>query len=1485
MKQKQDTTATSRSEKIRKLVERINATGNADFVKRLLDEKRKAIHNPDGTVSTHELGYATDDSGNAVVFPYVQSSGDTLRRYKWPYAYDRAVERGDTLHMSRSDADLFTKGYKPYYPGFKQYAEGGDTNDELPWFQRTIAESAGLDPTQMAGLPEQITAAEEAERKRAVEAEDMRRRAEAHPGWARFADSVLQTAIDPEGMNPFVSRATDALRRGDIRGYNNEVADNAVIYGAAGVGGGVPLLGTVGSIAGANAAAAASASGTLPGTAAALYGNAARGLLMGLPAFEFTDQIPTLFNKPRFTEWGSNLGNVYKEGLNGSQLAEQTAPAVSTIGSLAVSVPVGMGAGMLDAGVLSAFNTAGSAFGKLARLRNPYKMTAEDVADMSSFATKSAQPREVEIPVLEDNMPTAEELAAYERFANAFDTGASEKDALKGIHRYPGGYMLKSLMPGNPIEKQISKQGTVSVNNIRALANKASKIDQIVIAKVLSEDAFSGKKTIDYNDFRSAVQRELIAYRRAAARRYEDYGAGALGLNVQNERVAALPPDVASLIEDSDDSVIAAYFGSGPNARAYLKDANTGENISPRELILRYGDKVMPYISLLPDAPFYETYTLSSPRVPIGNGRHYSPSTLAHVRTYTLPKEPGIRYVMESQSDAAQHGIQAHGQPTTQYLNDVGAMRDFIDGHKRLLAAMKAHPEKYVSGAAEAQEANIAYHEKVLADMLRKVDATTNSQVKYLLGKYEAKNIQELLRLAAEKGEKKLRFPTRETAARVEGYPKEVNYYDKNGKRVLDYLKYEDDIERKIDDLIREKDILESKYLDTAIPFELTNDSFRANSGNEKGTEMMIARLSDKLDICLENQRFYIMYGDQNPYLDAKINTMKQLLGEQTSLFKERYGRGPEVERLIDESHKAEAKLDIVESQLSELYKTPMVLKPGLEAREEYMYEDILAKYRRFPELYKKMFKGAEVRDVTDALGNTWYEVDVPENYLHQEWPFAKGGSLHKNSRLPILNDDLLLNYFAVGGDMSDDIPWYQQSLSKTAGFVPRLLMPLPVPSAVEGSSTDSIPEVVEEAPKYDYDELKRRQYYAESRFNDKAVSRKGARGAYQIMPITKKDYINRTGNDGDLDDYGYNEGIRDYYMNMYLNSDMATKKGQSEYNRIAKSLAAYNWGKGNLINYLNGQKESGVDIYQGTDWIAGLPAQTRNYIKFILDGEDIGGRITNRAYERAKEKLLRKTSAIANAKSIGGAIELPTGKSLIDKYGIDAVRTAMQKLRGAKRYDGSSEDSQQMETPKSKSELRRMAFIEQKREQARLAAHKNSLNREMPAVPIVQYDEYGLPEYGPSCIYTATDNYGKKYRCAGNKEFYSNSNKYGFTKIPLKDVKPGDIVQDNQVHSLIFDSYDPDGNMLFNYSDGGESAWSIRKRVPYFNPGYLQTRPNIIAYRFVGTDEDNDRWSREWLEQDKKNTLLKPIQFTFAEDPFRENQMLGLPVYDIPGR
>ena len=91
---------------------------------------------------------------------------------------------------------------------------------------------------------------------------------------------------------------------------------------------------------------------------------------------------------------------------------------------------------------------------------------------------------------------------------------------------------------------------------------------------------------------------------------------------------------------------------------------------------------------------------------------------------------------------------------------------------------------------------------------------------------------------------------------------------------------------------------------------------------------------------------------------------------------------------------------------------------------------------------------------------------------------------------------------------------------------------------SLKRTPTVVVDEKIEEAPKYDYNEIKRRQRYIESRFNDKAVSPRGAVGAYQIMPITLKDYTMRTGETGDLTNHSFNEKIRDFYMNRYLNSE-----------------------------------------------------------------------------------------------------------------------------------------------------------------------------------------------------------------------------------------------------------------------------------------------------------------------------------------------------------
>jgi hypothetical protein len=47
----------------------------------------------------------------------------------------------------------------------------------------------------------------------------------------------------------------------------------------------------------------------------------------------------------------------------------------------------------------------------------------------------------------------------------------------------------------------------------------------------------------------------------------------------------------------------------------------------------------------------FNTFTFESPRIPRGNDKHYDIATLGHSRTFTVPDEPDILYVMESQSD------------------------------------------------------------------------------------------------------------------------------------------------------------------------------------------------------------------------------------------------------------------------------------------------------------------------------------------------------------------------------------------------------------------------------------------------------------------------------------------------------------------------------------------------------------------------------------------------------------------------------------------------------------------------------------------------------------------------------------------------------------------------------------------------------------------------------------------------------------------
>ena len=351
-----------------------------------------------------------------------------------------------------------------------------------------------------------------------------------------------------------------------------------------------------------------------------------------------------------------------------------------------------------------------------------------------------------------------------------------------------GGWMLKGLMKGSLLEKQLSKAGTININGLQAYLNKASKLEQDVIGRILSSQ-FAGQKNIDYNALRKAVQDELITYSRKPQNKYSAYGIDRIGFNKKQE-----PDGAGGLVE-------------------YVPGVKT------------------------------QTFTFESPRISIGNGKHYDTNTLGHSRTYTTSDEPDVLHVMESQSDWAQN-------------LDLKSYQDF-----------EPIPDFPFN------------------DLLEITRIT--EQHKHLANNYLPRQLQENMIFAAEQGQKRMRYPTPDTAAKIEGY-----------KKIYPEPEYS---------MLKQK-----------------NEAYQ--KAFENGT---------------------ISY---DRYLELSDGILKRL--------REIQGQG--------QSYSPE-------------------------------HQTILKKYSDFPKMFGKLFKGQEVRIVTDPKGNTWYEVDIPENFLQSEWQFKKGGVLGLN--------------------------------------------------------------------------------------------------------------------------------------------------------------------------------------------------------------------------------------------------------------------------------------------------------------------------------------------------------------------------------------------------------------------------------------------------------------------------------------------------------
>jgi hypothetical protein len=197
--------------------------------------------------------------------------------------------------------------------------------------------------------------------------------------------------------------------------------------------------------------------------------------------------------------------------------------------------------------------------------------------------------------------------------------------------------------------------------------------------------------------------------------------------------------------------------------------------------------------------------------------------------------------------------------------------------------------------------------------------------------------------------------------------------------------------------------------------------------------------------------------------------------------------------------------------------------------------------------------------------------------------------------------------------------------------------------------------------------ELLQRQAYKESTFNPAAVSPAGYKGLTQIGEGVLEDYYNKKGGKK-LDPFNPKDAVelQKFAMDDLYNASFINKPEQSDSVRIAKTLAAYNWGRGNLANYLNEQKDKGVDIYGSYDWLNNLPKETSDYVNKILLQEDPS---FNKNYKKASTNpKYEEVTSLYDQKKFGGDIPSAQKGKKVSKDATRVDSNASDKFWGIQR-------------------------------------------------------------------------------------------------------------------------------------------------------------------------------------------------------------------------
>jgi len=150
--------------------------------------------------------------------------------------------------------------------------------------------------------------------------------------------------------------------------------------------------------------------------------------------------------------------------------------------------------------------------------------------------------------------------------------------------------------------------------------------------------------------------------------------------------------------------------------------------------------------------------------------------------------------------------------------------------------------------------------------------------------------------------------------------------------------------------------------------------------------------------------------------------------------------------------------------------------------------------------------------------------------------------------------------------------------------------------------------------------------------------SSKGALGMAQAMPAALAEYKKKFKEDIDVTIPENSVKFQKWMMGDLMGRNWINhSSNESDTVKVAKALAAYNYGPTNVINTLNKAKQKGIDIYSNKlEWLKELPEETSDYVNKILLAKDPK---FEKEYAEVKDKYWDLYSPNVSIKEDGGPI------------------------------------------------------------------------------------------------------------------------------------------------------------------------------------------------------------------------------------------------------